>query len=235
MVKKSVLSLLLLTLFTVCYAKNDYVSEDRSVGSFHAISACCGFDVFITEGVSSTIKVETNYEEYMSRIKTEVKKGELILSFNIKDQVKKPNDMQIKIYITASNLTAIKGSSGSDIVSRSPLSAEDIKISASSGSDIKLELNATNIECSASSGSDIKLSGSASYAQVKASSGSDIQMKDMTVRVVEASASAGSDIDVTVTDAINAKASTGADIKFRGNPKTINKKGSLGGDVHQVK
>lgn len=235
MIKKGFVLLLLLTICTISYAQSGSYSENRTVGSFDAISVCCGIDVYITEGVSSTIKVESNDEEYLSRIKTEVKKGELKISFNNKDIFKRPNNLRLKVYVSAKNLTGIKGTSGSDIVSTTPLSAKDIKVSASSGSDIKLELNATNLECSASSGSDIKISGTASYALVKASSGSDINMKEMTVRTVEASATAGSDVSVTATDAINARANSGGDVTFRGNPATINKKKSTGGDVRQIK
>lgn len=236
--KKKAFTLLLLlsVIHTLCYAQNGNYSENRSVGSFNGIDACCGVDVYISEGNSSTVKVETNYEEYLSLIKTKVKKGELKISFNIKDMAtKKPNNMWIKVYITASNLTTIHASSGSDIMGSTPLLAKDIKISASSGSDIKLELTTTTLECSSSSGSDIKISGKASYASLKASTGSDINLRGMTIGTVDASASAGSDIVVNVVDAINAKASGGADVTFRGNPTSIKKRKMFGGDVNHIK
>jgi len=234
--KKRVFSSVLLLSLICCisYAQSGNYTETRSVGSFNAIKVCCGIDLYISEGTSSSIIVETNYEEHLPKIKTEVKKGELKLSISTRDLMKRPNDMRIKVSVSAKNLTAIKASSGSDVLSVTPLTANDIEISASSGSGIKLELNATNLKCSTSSGSDVKLTGSASYASASASSGSDINMKDMVVRVAEVSASTGSDISVNVTDEIKAKASVGSDIKFKGNPKTVSKKERIGGDVRQI-
>lgn len=235
MKKRVFSSVLLLSLIcSISYAQSGNYTDTRSVGSFNAIKVCCGIDLYISEGNSSSITIETNYEEHLPKIKTEVKRGELKISIGTGNLMKRPNDMRVKVSVSAQNLTAIKASSGSDVFSATPLTANDIEVSASSGSGIKLELHATKLKCSTSSGSDIKLTGSAGYASVSASSGSDIKMNDMTVRVAEVSASMGSDITVNVTDEIKAKASMGADVKFKGNPKTVNKKESMGGDVRQV-
>lgn len=224
--------LLLFVINTLSYGQNK--SENRSVGSFNAISVCCGIDLYITEGSSSEITVETNFPEYLSRILTEVKGKELKISFDGNIINKRPNTMWMKVAVSANNLTAIKASSGADVYSTTPLSAHDIKLTASSGADIKIELNAQNLECSSSSGSDIKLTGKAVSALVKASSGSDIDMRNMILKKAEASASSGSDILLNVTEELKAKASSGGDVKYKGNPKTVDKKKSSGGGVRAI-
>lgn len=225
---------LLCLICSVSYAKSGNNAETRTVGSFEAISVCCGIELYISEGSSSSITVETNYEEYLPKINTEVKKGKLKISFNMKNQVNRPRDMWVKVYVSAKNLSEISASSGAEVYSKEALKANDIKISSSSGAEVKLELNAANLKGSASSGAGLKLTGTAASASVSASSGGNINMKEMIVRVAEASASSGSDITVYATDEIKAKASTGANVKFKGNPKTVNKKKSLGGEVQQV-
>ncbi|MDL2208561.1 DUF2807 domain-containing protein [Parabacteroides sp. OttesenSCG-928-O15] len=224
--------LLLFVINAVSYGQSK--SENRTVGSFDAISVCCGIDLYITEGNSSDITVETNYPEHISRILTEVKGRELKISFDNKILNKRPNNMRMKVSVSASNLTAIKASSGADVYSTTPLLADDIKISASSGADIKIELNAKNLDCSASSGSDIKLTGTAVSALVKTSSGSDIDMKNMIVKKAEASASSGSDVVLHVTQELKAKASSGGDVKYKGNPGTVDKKKSSGGGIRAI-
>lgn len=216
------------------YAQNENVSENRTIDRFDKIQVCCGIDLYISEGNSSTLTVETNYAEYLPMVKTEVKKGELNISFNLKNQIKRPNKMWIKVTLAANNLTAITASSGSDVISKTPLTADEIKIAANSGADIKIELQANHLECATSSGSDIKLTGKAAYALLKASSGGDLNLRNMTVGSVEASSSTGSDIVVSVTDEIHAKASTGASIRYKGNPQKVNKKKSLGGDIRSI-
>ncbi len=234
--KKLIYSVLLLTLiFTASYAQNETYIENRSVKSFNALSACCGIDVYISEGKSSTIRVETNYEEHLPHIITETKNGELKISLTNKNVFKRPQNLWVKVYLSASNLIGAKATSGSDIRSKTPLFADDIKLSASSGADINVELNAGNIECKASSGSDIKVKGKASYASLRASSGSDINLSEMTVGVVDASASSGSDIIVTAMEEINAKASSGGDVVYKGTPKIVNKRERFGGGVRHRK
>lgn len=229
------LLMLLFITYSATYAQNGVFTEERSVGAFDKISTCCGMDVYISEGMESAVRVETNYEEYLSRIKTEVKKGELKISFNMKDLPKRPNNMRVKVYVTATDLTGIHASSGSDIISQTPLFADYIKVSASSGADINIELTTNDLECKASSGSDITLKGRAVYGLLKASSGSDLNLHDMTINTVEASASSGSDIIVAVTNEIHAKASSGSDIVYKGTPKNVYTKKSIGGSVKQAK
>lgn len=209
-------------------------AESRTVGSFNAITVCCGIDVYLSEGNSSVITVETNYEEYLPQIKTEVKKGKLKVSFNMRNQIKRPKDMWIKVNASATNLSEITSTSGAEVRSKEPLKAGSIEISANSGGGVKIELHATQLKCSVSSGADVRLTGSATTAAVSASSGGNINMKEMQVKVAEASASTGSDISLFVTEEVKAKASVGANIKYKGNPKTVNKKTSIGGDVRQV-
>jgi len=218
--------------FTVSHAQGGYYTEERSVGSFNKIDACCGIDVFITEGTSTTVRVEINDQEYMSRVITETIRDELRIAFDNKLLgSKRPNNLKIKVYITASNLTRIKASSGSDVRSEGQLNAQDIELSSSSGSDLILDLKAVNIKGESSSGSDLKLKGKATYADLSSTSGSDIDAKDMTISRVDAASSTGSDIKVTVVDEINAKASTGADVIYYGNPKTVNNRKSTGGSI----
>lgn len=233
-IKSCGVALFLSLVCAVCYAQDGSFTENRSVGSFDRISSCCGVDVYISEGYSSTLTVETNFEEHLPDIKTEVKKGELKISFRTKSFFKRPNNLRVKVTLAAHNLTAINVSSGSEIFSTTPLTARDIRISANSGAEVKMELKANHIECSASSGSGIKLTGEASSAAVKASSGSGINMGGMIIKSVKASSSTGSDIVVNVTDEINAKASTGGNVKYKGNPSRVDKKKGTGGSVRQV-
>lgn len=73
---------------------------------------------------------------------------------------------------------------------------------------------------SVSSGSDIFLKGRANMVQANASSGSDINASELDSKKCTASVSSGSDIKVSVSDELDANASSGGDITYSGNPKT---------------
>lgn len=226
----SLTTLLILSL-SICFSQNNTIIEERTVEQFNKISICCGIDVYITQGTSSTIIVETNAEEMLSNIKTDVKNDELIIS--VDKQQKNYNNLKMKVHVTANNLIAINASSGADVYSVGQLTANNIDLQSTSGADIKLDIKANNLKAEASSGSDIKLKGSAEYANVMAHSGADVKMKEMEVKNVDAKASSGADIDLYVTNELNASANSAADITYKGNPKTVNQKKDSSSDIQQ--
>lgn len=232
MIKKLFIAFVLLSSTCViahAQMKNVY-SEQRTVNEFSKISASNAIDVRITEGSSNTITVEANLVEIIPFIQTEVTNGELKVYLKKGNKPKHKNS-QMTVHVSASNLTEINASSAADIYSVEMLTTDEIKLSASSGSDIKLQLTANSITCSASSGSDIRLKGTATSANVRASSGADIDMKEMTVVNADVSASSGSDIHLYVTGKLNASASSGADITYKGNPEYVDQSKSSGGSI----
>lgn len=229
--KKSNIVLLLFCFITISIYGRNIITQERTIGVFSGISVCCGIDVYLSEGSSRTLTVETDAET-MERVEAFVDKGVLHISVKKKDsEWFKRNNNSIAVYVKASNLTYINASSGSDIKGQTDIKAKDIEISAGSAGDIELTLYAVNVKCSAGSGSDIKLKGKATYANISASSGSDILMEDFSVLKADAKASSGSDINITVKEEINAKANSGADIDYYGNPTIVNVSSSSGGSI----
>ena len=199
--------------------------EERPVKEFSKVSVKSGIDVYITEGTSSTAKIETNIEEALDNVRLKQNGTELEISFDKK--FRNYRNLKMKVYVSAKGLESIKASGGSDVFSTNTLTTDDIYIRVSGGSDASLSLKANNVHCKASGGSDIILKGDAGYAELEATGGSDIKMKEMTVKTVDARASGGSDIIVNVTEQLNAKASGGSDIIYSGEPRMVNKSGDV--------
>ena len=76
-----------------------------------------------------------------------------------------------------------------------------------------------------------KITGKAKYFSASASSGSDIVARDFETEKCQVKASSGSDATVNVSDELIAKASSGADIRYYGNPRTKDTNESSGGDI----
>lgn len=228
--KNLVLSIVLAFTGSVSFAQSDMSKQGRQVGEFDKISVCCGINVYITDGYSPELTVEVNDISLFDIVKTEVTDSTLFISID-NDKQRSTMNAKINVHLFADNLAQLKASSGADIFSVGELYAEDITLSATSGADIKLDLNTSKLACDVSSGSNIELKGRTTYAKLEASSAGDISMEKMIAKVVDASASSGSDIYVYVTDELNANASSGSDIKYKGQPKTLNEKQSSGGRI----
>jgi hypothetical protein len=136
-----------------------------------------------------------------------------------------------KVYITAKELKRLHASSGSDVKSENTLRGDRLEVQISSGSDVNLDVIYKDLSVRASSGSDAKISGRAKTFSANASSGSDINARGLEAAICNVSVSSGADASVTVTDELNANASSGGDVRYYGNPSVTDIDESSGVDV----
>lgn len=132
--------------------------------------------------------------------------------------------------LVANRLT-IDASSSADVEAQAS-SDQQVLISASSSADVELELTGTaEVELEASSSSDLELSGTCGQISIVASSSTDIEARDLTCSTATIKASSSADVNLSVTESVEATASSGGDINVYGNPAQRNVRESSGGDV----
>lgn len=225
------LLVLIIGINTNTFAGNRDKTENRKVQNFDAIKVSTGIDLYLTMGNSEEVKIVAD-DDIIDNLITEVKDGTLRIYMKKSNWFNWGNFNQTrKAYVTVKELEKIDASSGSDVKTENTLKGESLEIKASSGSDIDMDIVYKNVRLSASSGSDAKLSGKAKNFEAEASSGSDIVAKNFETQYCKVRASSGSDITVNVTDEIVARASSGADIRYYGNPKMKDTDESSGGDI----
>jgi hypothetical protein len=213
---------------------NSDKTEIRQVGNFDGIKVSTGIDLYITMGTTEEVKIVAG-DDVIDKIITEVKDGKLHIytkqsnnwfNWNSGNQTR-------KAYVTVKELVSIDASSGSDVKSENTLKGDELKVSASSGSDLAIDVYYKNVWVDASSGSDAKLTGKVKSFDAEASSGSDIVARDLESKICKVSVSSGSDVTVNVTDELYANASSGGDIRYYGNPSVKDINESSGGDISQ--
>ena len=207
---------------------NGIIAEDRRevTEEFTVISAAEGLDVYVTQDRNFEILVEAD-ENVIDLIGTDIRDGKLKIHAieNIGRATK-------KIYVTLPEITALRTSSGADLITRERIEADEISLDASSGSDLRIQLNADMVYADTSSGASIRISGAANTLYADASSGADIRAGEFEVKTCEADASSGADIRVNVSEQLVADASSGADIKYTGEA-SVKKNNSVSGSVRK--
>ncbi|MEO2052677.1 MAG: head GIN domain-containing protein [Allomuricauda sp.] len=205
----------------------EIVEETRAVSEdFTEVLASEGIDVFVTQDSEFKISVEAD-ENIIDLIGTDIRDGKLKIHAieNIGRATK-------NVYVSLPRITALKSSSGADLVVQNVIESESIELDASSGADLRVELRANEVSADASSGADIRVSGSADILHADASSGSDIKARKLEVKRCNADASSGADISVNVSESLVADASSGADITYSGEASVQTKK-SVSGSVRK--
>jgi hypothetical protein len=223
-------SVILICLFSVeTMAQRDVTTTTRKVSSFDAITVSGGIDLYITQGLTQSVKIETVADK-QDDIAVTAQNGVLHIyddshfRFNWGKKT-------LKAHVTLPTLTNLKASGGSDVYNNGILKFDDLKITTSGGSDIKLDLNGARLECKATGGADLKLRGKVTYLDASVSGGSDLIAYDLVAVKAKVSAHGGSDAKISVTGELEASAFGGADIYYKGNPSRVNKHASGGSDI----
>lgn len=221
--KKSLI--IVLTLFsTVAFSQE---TETRNLSSFTGVKAAEGIDVYLKKGDKESAKVEVTGTRPENVI-TEVSGS--YLKVHMRDGNYR-GKIQAKVYVTYVSVDKLSASSAGSIFADGTINARSMEISASSAGTIEVTVEAGDIEAGASSAGDVELKGKTRSLHADASSAGEVDAYDLDAENVEAEASSGGAIKISVSKALEANASSGGSVRYRGNPDKNNTSSSSGGSV----
>ena len=221
--KKLVSVVLLSFIISFSFAQQ---SEVRSVGSFTGVKAAEAIDVYLKKGEKESVRVETS-DIRLSDVLTEVSGS--YLKIHMRDgNYRKGN---VKVYVTYVNINKVSASSASNVFSEGTIHAGSLDVSVSSAASVELAIEAESSVVEASSAGDVVLEGKVKRLEVEASSAGEIDAYGLESEMVEAGASSAGSIKVNVTKQLDAHASSGGSIRYRGAPVRTNTDSSSGGSV----
>jgi hypothetical protein len=203
-------------------------SETRSVSSFRGVKVAEGIDAYLKKGSKEEARVEVTGTR-LSNVITEVSGGYLKIHMSEGTH----RDRHVKVYVTYLAINALTASSGASAYHEGILKAENLELRASSGGNVELKVEANSIEAGASSAGEVVLEGKAKTVDLDASSGGEVDAYNLTSDKARTEASSGGEVKVTVTQELEARASSGGSIRYRGNPERSNTNASSGGSVRK--
>jgi hypothetical protein len=206
--------------------RNVVVKERKLQDNFSGIIVSTGIDVFISQENTHSITVKAD-ENLHDIIITEVQNG--ILKIYSDKNIWRAKAK--KVYVTLENLALLKATSGSDVRSETIIKTNEISVTATSGADINIEVEVENLETNTTSGADLIISGTAINHASNATSGSAIDAYNLKSDNVIVKATSGADIRTYASKKIEARATSGGAIAFKGNPAVVNKKTTSGGSI----
>lgn len=197
----------------------------KNLGDFDKVTA---FDKISVQLIAST----ENKIEITGKLSDEVE----IVNANSELKIRMPlgkllkgEDIVAKVYFK--KMEALEANEGSYISCETPLEAINFNLIAKEGSQIKVTVEAKKIAVKSSNGSVIKLTGHTQNLDVVINSGGVLEAKECKTSQATVSVNAGGSADVTATDLVDAKVRAGGTITIYGNPKQVNQKTILGGNI----
>lgn len=238
LIKLIVATVLSLTLFSCNFDMNlnngvsgngDVTTENRSINQpFTTIKATEGLDVYLTQSDNESISVEAD-ENLHELILTDIEDG--VLKIHTKENIGRASSKRVNV--SFKDISSIISTSGSDVYSTNTITTESLELKSTSGSDMKLDVNTSVLNCKSTSGSDLRLSGKTTKLIAEATSGSDIEAADLMAESSQVKATSGADITVNTSKELTARATSGGDVKYYGNPEKVDKSDSSSGSIRQ--
>lgn len=232
LIKIIVTSILSLSLFSCNFnigieGNGNVVTKERNLnGSYDHIEVSRGLDVYLTQSETESLKVQAD-ENLHDIIITEIEDNTLKI---YADENIKYSEVK-KVMLSFKDISKISAASGSDVYGTNIIRSENLELEIASGADMELEVEIQSLRCVASSGGDLNIKGTADTLKVTASSGGDVNAKDLSTLITHATVSSGADIIVNVSKELTAKAESGGDIRYTGNPEKVNKSNGVSASI----
>lgn len=202
-------------------------TENRNVGPFSGVKSQVGIDVYLKKGTKESVQVVISGKIEQKNVVTEVSGGMLTVSVDKGSY----NSVEIKVYVTFVEITKLMVNSGGNIFSEDVIKTSKLSLSATSAGTIEIQAEVDQLEANAGSAGEIEVKGKAGTAVIEAGSAGEVDAYELVANTVKVKAVTGASAKVNVVKEIEAKAATGADIRFRGNPERSNTSSSTGGSV----
>lgn len=219
------LLIILLTIVTgLAHAQK---TETRDVGSFKGVKAQGGTDVYLKKGTKESVKIVVEGRIEPKDVLTEVTGG--ILKINIGSG--SYDNVDVKVYVTYVELDKLMTNSAASIFCENVIKSTRLSLSAMSSGTIDIQVEVNELEANAGSAGEVRLKGKAQTAVIEAASAGEVDAYELVANVVKVKAATAASAKVNVVKDIEARAATGADIRYRGNPERSNTSSSTGGSV----
>ena len=192
-------------------------SETRKTEDFTKIEIDGGFKVNIKQdsSLSFTINADDNLMQY---IKSSVSGGKL----HIYSKKKMCPSGEMVINIGVKNLDAIKISGAVDLTTDGKLTTKDIRLDINGAGKVTMDLNADNVLTEGAGNVEMNMKGQATSHKVEIAGSAKVNALDFVVGSYDIETTGASDCQINVLKDLSVNTTGAADIKYRGNPTSVN-------------
>lgn len=223
---------------------------NRSLQDFSGITVQEGIKVILTKGERPMAEVEVKGKLTPEAVVTEVS-GDVLKIYLEGDKRK---DVTVQVRVTYIELESIRASSAAQVrVTGAVQVRENFSIKCSSAASIEMELSTQDVALEISSSGKVDLTliaeevfievssagaltvkGSANEVNAKTSSSATINGYDLICKEANITSSSGSKVSLTVNESLQASASSGGFIEYKGTADVREAKTSSGGSVKKM-
>ncbi len=238
--KQTICFLFFLTLITgVSFSQDitriyDPYAVQREVEPFHRLSVSGPFKVIVKQGSETGVAVSSENIEIRDAIHTKVQNGVLRVQLTGGQKIILKGKSRLVVYVSVKDIDSISLSGACTMVVDGKLNADKLGLAISGASSLNTELQVKNLNIRQSGASDLLLKGSVEHIGVKLSGASDLNAIDLMSGICIAEVSGASDMQIAVSQKLNAIVSGASEFQYSGKPALANVKSSGASTVKQI-
>jgi Putative auto-transporter adhesin, head GIN domain len=212
---------------------NDPKAKTRTLnGSFTKITVSSGIELILTQSNELALATSVSDEKYETMLRTDVENGVLKIWFDMQGtKWVRDRNRKLKVYLSCKTIESIKGSSGATVKLVNEVASDQMSISFGSGAKFTGKLQVKTLNADVNSGAEINVTGTAHSLSATASSGASFRGYGLTSQDCEVKVSSGANLWVEAEKKLWVNASSGGQVKYKGNAVLEKKSLSSGGTV----
>ena len=194
------------------YTGNGTITTDtRNTGPFQSVELDGAYDVTITQGLTTEVKIETD-QNLLSHISTTVKDGKLTVKSDGNLQPTKA----VNVSITSPNFNSIESDGSSDIHGATPLVSDNLVLELDGSGSFDLGVNVKKLKSNIEGSGTMKLYGITQEHSAEIAGSGDIIADSLSSDRSKIDIEGSGDARVNVTTRLDASIAGSGGIKYRG-------------------
>lgn len=219
--------LILLFLATSLTAFANHRITILQVDPFDEISVSGNVNVYLESGNEESVEIS----EKDHKITVEVSNGVLKIKRKNPLKIKEYQGEPVDIKVTYRKLRRVRGAAGSTISNSEAITGDQLKLDFHSGAQGRILVDVDDLDLTVSEGAQLKVKGKTISQTANVSTGAVLSAHRLDSDRTYVKANTGGNANVVANELLEAKASTGGNIDYEGNPEKVKIKDTLGGNV----
>lgn len=204
----------------------DRATATRAMDPFRAINVASEIEAELILSKEESVQLDLKGAETGQMI-TEVEDG--VLKIRMKTGSYKEASLKVQIHFR--DLNAIEATGRASVWSYEDLFTDNMVIELFNGGAVRLGLYCDTLSVNISQGSILTLKGEAAMANLKVNTNATFNGYEFKCEDVEVSATSTGKAKISVSNSLKAVASTGGFVGYAGNPRKVDRKVSLKGEI----
>ena len=207
------------------------VTETRDIGDFHAIDVGYPAQVTVTQGSSTSVKVEAD-DNFLPGLQTRIRNGTLEISYKPDNGERVNPSKTVKVTIVVKELDDVRIDGAGDVTVEG-LEADKLQISVSGAGNVDLkDINVNKLSVDLSGAGNVVASGDADQFDLAISGLGSFKGQDLHTKTANIEMSGAGSAVVWVDDELDAQISGTGSIDYYGSPSVSKQVSGVGSISH---